>query len=127
LSTLIVFFFFFVNCVTKKFFIYRRFLHHLKKKVKNKAHVEGSIIESYLIEEIAQFCTYYFETSVQPNNTSIGRTEGDEDLAQSLFPIFNLPGRFAGQCKSRFLEDKEFTAAMNHVLINCDEIQPYIE
>jgi hypothetical protein len=29
--------------------------------------------------------------------------------------------------QSRFLEDKEFTAAMNHILINCDEIQPYIE
>ncbi|XP_072079067.1 uncharacterized protein [Arachis hypogaea] len=58
---------------------FERFLHHLKKKVKNKAHVEGSIVESYLIEEISHFY------------------------------------------------DKEFSAAMNHILINCDEIKPYIE
>ncbi|XP_052117681.1 uncharacterized protein LOC110281750 [Arachis duranensis] len=47
---------------------FERFLHHLKKKVKNKTHVEGSIVESYLIEEISYFCEYYF------NQTSIDLT-----------------------------------------------------
>lgn len=113
----------------KPFFLYGRFLHHLKKKVKNKARVEGSIIESYLIEEISQFCTYYFEPKVQPYHTSIGRKDSttEDDLVQSSFSIFNLPGRFTGGCKTRFLEDREFTAAMNHILIDCDEIQPYIK
>jgi hypothetical protein len=112
---------------TKNFFIYCRFLHHLKKKVKNNAHVEGSIIESYLIEEISQFCSYYFESKVQPYNFSTGRNGDEDDLVQSVFSIFNFPGRFVGECQSQFLEDREFTAAINHILINCDEIQPYIE
>jgi hypothetical protein len=72
---------------TKNFFIYCRFLHHLKKKVKNNAHVEGSIIESYLIEEISQFCSYYFESNVQPYNFSTGRN-GDEEV----FPDQNSGG-----------------------------------
>ena len=109
--------------------LHDRFLHHLKKKVKNKARVEGSIIESYLIEEISHFCTYYFELHVHSNRTRVGRNDdgGVGDLVQPSLSIFNLPGRFAGECKTRYLEDREFSAAMNHILINCDEIQPFIE
>ncbi|XP_016177767.1 uncharacterized protein LOC107620058 [Arachis ipaensis] len=102
---------------------FERFLHHLKKKVKNKAHVEGSIIESYLIEEISHFCEYYFsQTSIDTKQND----EGDDSLQPTL-SIFNLPGCLAGECKTRYLDDKEFSAAMNHILINCDEIKPYIE
>ncbi|XP_025649597.1 uncharacterized protein [Arachis hypogaea] len=102
---------------------FERFLHHLKKKVKNKAHVEGSIVESYLIEEISYFCEYYFnQTSIDAKQND----EGDDSIEQNL-SIFNLPGCLAGECKTRYLDDKEFSAAMNHILINCDEIKPYIE
>lgn len=45
---------------------------------------------------------------------------------QLTLSIFNLPGCLAGECKTRYLDDKEFSAAMNHILINCDEIKPYI-
>ncbi|XP_027186337.1 uncharacterized protein [Cicer arietinum] len=106
---------------------FERFLHHLKKKVKNKARVEGSIIKSYLIEDISQFCTYYFQSNKQPYNASIGRKANEDDFSQTVFSIFNLPGRFGSECKVRFFEDKELNAVVNHILINCDEIQPYIE
>jgi hypothetical protein len=36
-------------------------LFNLKKKVKNKAHVEASICEVYIVEEISTFISYYFE------------------------------------------------------------------
>ncbi|XP_072071887.1 uncharacterized protein [Arachis hypogaea] len=102
---------------------FERFLHHLKKKVKNKAHIEGSIIESYLIEEISHFCEYYFsQTSIDTKQND----EGDDSIHPTL-SIFNLPGCLAGECKTRYLDDKEFSAAMNHILINYDEIKPYIE
>jgi hypothetical protein len=41
--------------------IQSRYLFHLKKKVKNKAHVEASICEAYIVEEISTFISYYFE------------------------------------------------------------------
>jgi hypothetical protein len=33
----------------------------IKKKIKNKAHVEASIYEAYIIEKISIFISYYFE------------------------------------------------------------------
>lgn len=33
----------------------------LKRKRKNKAYLVGSIIELYLLEEMATFCSFYFD------------------------------------------------------------------
>ncbi|KAJ8773690.1 hypothetical protein K2173_006340 [Erythroxylum novogranatense] len=43
---------------------FERYLHHLKRNVKNKARVEGSICNAYLVEEASTFCGYYFEPHV---------------------------------------------------------------
>ena len=40
-------------------------MFYLKKKVTNKAQVEGSICEAYLIDEITNFASYYFGDDVQ--------------------------------------------------------------
>ena len=39
---------------------FERYMHSLKKKVKNNARVEGSIMEAYIIEEISNFNRHYF-------------------------------------------------------------------
>jgi hypothetical protein len=36
-------------------------LFNLKKKVKNKTHVEVLICEAYIVEEISAFISFYFE------------------------------------------------------------------
>lgn len=41
-----------------------RFLYHLKQKIGNKAHVEASICEAYLQEEISNFVQHYFKPHV---------------------------------------------------------------
>jgi len=41
-----------------------RFLHHLNGKIGNKAHVVPSICHAYLMEEIRNFITNYFDDSV---------------------------------------------------------------
>ncbi|XP_039126916.1 uncharacterized protein LOC120263060 [Dioscorea cayenensis subsp. rotundata] len=46
-------------------YLFERFLHHIKKKVKILACVEGSICEAYVIEEISFFCSSYFEPNVE--------------------------------------------------------------
>ncbi|KAL0355391.1 UNVERIFIED_CONTAM: hypothetical protein Sradi_3986000 [Sesamum radiatum] len=54
---------------------FERFLRGLKMKVKNKAHVEASIVEAYLVEEIGLFCSQYFEPQVLCKRNRPGRND----------------------------------------------------
>lgn len=65
---------------------FERFMNRLKKKVKNKSRVEGSICEAYLVEETSIFCSHYFEicvgsksTRVEPNDDG-GEIEANDRL-----------------------------------------------
>lgn len=40
-------------------------MRRLKKNMKNRARVEGSIVESYVMEELVNFCLLYFKPNVQ--------------------------------------------------------------
>ncbi|KAG8382892.1 hypothetical protein BUALT_Bualt05G0126500 [Buddleja alternifolia] len=51
------------------------FLNTLKRKVKNKARVEGSIVEAYLIEETSTFCSHFFAPNVETRSRTIGRND----------------------------------------------------
>ncbi|XP_052312895.1 uncharacterized protein LOC127905915 [Populus trichocarpa] len=55
---------------------FERYLFNLKKKVKNKAHVEASICEAYIVEEISTFISYYFEPHLR---TRINRVPRHDD------------------------------------------------
>jgi len=56
--------------------IQSKYLFHLKKKVKNKAHVEASICEAYIVKEISTFISYYFEPHLR---TKINRVPQHDD------------------------------------------------
>ena len=106
-----------------------RFLNKLKKTVKNKARVEGSIREAYLTQEIAYFSSHYFGPQVKSSRTRVRRNDWgvvNDDREPSL-SVFNLPGRTSGKCKERWLNDKELAAAQLHVLLNCEAVKPIIE
>ena len=96
--------------------------------VKNKSHVEGSICEAYLSLETSHFCSYYFEPHVQSIRTKVGRNDfgGQNDTSQKTLSVFTHVGRPTGICKSRYLDEKELAAVHLHVLLNCEEVQPYI-
>jgi hypothetical protein len=69
-------------------------LFNLKKKVKNKAHVEASICEAYIIEEISTFISYYFKPHLR---TMINRVpwhdDGGEVPSSGNLSIFSNPKR----------------------------------
>ena len=106
-----------------------RFLHLIKKKVNNKARVEGSICEAYIIEEISTFCSFYFESHIQTKINKVERNDvgGEVDAPEGCLSIFTHPGRAVGREKIRYLTDVELQAANIYVLLNCDEIQPFVE
>jgi len=66
-------------------------MFYLKKKVTNKAKVEDSICEAYVIDEIINFASHYFGDDVQtiwdrvPRNDDGGHKSLDGRL--SIFPI----------------------------------------
>ncbi|KAL0284231.1 UNVERIFIED_CONTAM: hypothetical protein Sangu_2838300 [Sesamum angustifolium] len=49
----------------KWIYAFERFLCELKKKVKNKTHIEASVVEAYIVEEISLLTLQYFEPDVQ--------------------------------------------------------------
>lgn len=87
---------------------FERFLRHLKKNVKNKARVEGSICNAFLVEEASTFFSYYFEQHVQTRYKKVPRNDsgvGGESLLENI-SIFSHPGRAQGSAKVRYLDDR---------------------
>ena len=98
--------------------------------MKNPAHPEGSICKAYVREEIALFCALYFEPEVQTRLTRPPRNDDGGDVdPRGRLSIFRHPGRPLGPTKNnaRYLAQDEYDAACIYVLMNCDEIVPYIE
>ncbi|KAL0394601.1 UNVERIFIED_CONTAM: hypothetical protein Slati_4426300 [Sesamum latifolium] len=107
---------------------FERFLRGLKIKVKNKAHVEASIIEAYLVEEIGLFTSQYFEPQVLCKQK---RPVRNDDLAMNdthiQKSIFNFPGRASGASKKRWLNGSELYIIETYILTNCEVVMPCYE
>ncbi|KAL0312956.1 UNVERIFIED_CONTAM: hypothetical protein Sradi_5694900, partial [Sesamum radiatum] len=84
---------------------FERFFNTLKRKVKNKERVEGSIVDSYLIEETSMFCCHFFAPYVETRLKDIGRNDNvnQEQHNSGLF-VFNVLGRlFSSKIPFRIL------------------------
>ncbi|XP_050229103.1 uncharacterized protein LOC126678245 [Mercurialis annua] len=109
---------------------FERYLRKLKKKVRNKGRVEGSISNGYLNEETAKFAAYYFSEGdpmipERPQRNEVCDIEVDNDVDR--LSIFKPQGQSVGACRKRYLEDAEIVAARTYVLLNCSEIKNYRE
>ena len=117
-----------IICYDKLLSISTRFLYHLKKKVKNKARVEASICNAYIVEEVTIFASCYFEPHVLCKRRRAGRNdEGSIDHNCKAFSIFNYLDRSSGACQFRYLTGKEFHATHIYILLNCLEVKPYFK
>lgn len=105
---------------------FERYMGHLKKKVKNKAKVEGSIVEQYINEEISTFGSYYFEPHIKIKKRLGARHyDGDDQCTHSsreIPEIFSQRGRCSGKAKEFWLQDKDYHIAHTYILLNCEEI-----
>ncbi|XP_043814764.1 uncharacterized protein LOC122724332 [Manihot esculenta] len=109
---------------------FERYLRRLKNNVRNKARVEGSICNAYLVEEATSFCAHYFESYVQTRHRKVPRnvdiSESTENYEGNL-SIFMQSGRPIGKGTTRYLMEDEYKAAQVYILLNCPEVKPYIE
>ena len=101
-------------------FIYAGTCSILKAKVKNKAHVEASICEAYIVKENSTFISYYFESHLR---TRINRVpwydDGGEVPSSENLLIFSSPRRPTPKnvVRRRYLSEIEFRQAHNYVLL----------
>ena len=107
-----------------------RALGRLKRTVKNKARVEGSIASAYLVREATIFCSHYFEghamtkRRVVPRNDDKGAQPGVH--MDHVPSIFKIHGRSQGREKAHTLTIAERDVAHSYVMMNCVEMRPYI-
>ena len=95
--------------------------------MKNKARVEGSIVEAYIIEEILNFSHHYFNPNVHTKLTQIGRNDDGGGGSEPTVLIFAYPAHEFGYERHLTLTDAEFHQAHLYVLLNYSEVDPYIE
>ena len=97
----------------------------------NKAKVEGSICNAYLVEKATSFCSYYFEDHVSTRHTqgpcnNDNRIESDEgEEHEGNLSIFKYHGQSFEKAQSRFLSEEEYKAARSYILLNCSEVEPF--
>lgn len=83
-----------------------------EEKGKKIEHIEGSIYEDYIIEEISNFCSFYFELHIQTKLNRVPRNDdgGDVDRKECL-SVFIYPGRPLGEPREhRILTKNEYDA-----------------
>jgi hypothetical protein len=105
-------------------------LFNLKKKVKNKAHVEASICETYIVEEISTFILYYFKPHLRMRINRVPRhDDGGEVSSSGNLSIFSNPGWPTPKnvVRGRYLSEIKFIQAHNYVIFNCDELRSFIQ
>lgn len=105
-----------------------RFMGVSKRAVTNKARVEGSICTDYVHREIANLLAHYFSSFNLVPTTSLSNNSCSESVViHPTLSILHNSGRPGGKSGKHYLTDEEWKSAHVHVLINCDEIKPYLE
>ena len=91
--------------------------------------MKGSICEAYITKETSTFCLHYFGPDVQSRIRRGPQNDYGVDLSpdHSTFSILNYSGWPSGVYKDRLLDDREINYATLYVLLNGDEVHPYIK
>ncbi|KAH0660953.1 hypothetical protein KY289_029701 [Solanum tuberosum] len=107
-----------------------RKLHGVKYDIKNKNRVEGCIRNACLVKESSTLCTHYFKSDILTRYRKVPRNTDDGGVGEDhpeMLSIFKHVGRGFGKKKIRRLDDREYHAARTYILLNCDEVKPYIK
>lgn len=106
---------------------FERKIQQLKKKVRNKARVEGCIVEAELVEEATNQLSLYFRPNARSIRNKAPRYDDGAYAFQSScnLEIFQHPGRCTSPRGTRLLSAKEYEAAFLYVLTNIAEMDEH--
>jgi hypothetical protein len=94
--------------------------------VRNKARVEGCIMETFVCKEITNFSSMYFSRA---NNVNAPTTRYHvvRDVPLSELSIFQWKGTGVGATSAHYVTDKEWNYSILYVYTNMVEVEPYFE
>ncbi|XP_018458452.1 uncharacterized protein LOC108829286 [Raphanus sativus] len=109
-------------------YLFERYMHHLKKKIKNLSKVEGSIIAQVINEETSNFAENYFPLEVHTKNRRPARHDdrGEKSTYHVTVPsMFSEIGRLSGKPTKRRLTEIEHAHLQTYLLTNCEDVLQY--
>ncbi|KAL4580035.1 hypothetical protein LXL04_016209 [Taraxacum kok-saghyz] len=111
---------------------YERKLGIIKRRIRNKSRVEGSIVNEHLVHELSTYCSLYFSPTIEtPHNREPRNFALQHDNSSSGEPtlsVFSFPSRrlYEKVGRQRGLSPGELHKAHTYILPNCAEVSPYI-
>jgi hypothetical protein len=94
--------------------------------VKNKARVEASIAEGYLVEEISHLTSLYLPHLIPSSCNRPHRYAQGGPQSQSTLSLFQVRGWKFGRGVPRTLTSDEYKAAIIYIYINLSEMDEYV-
>ena len=106
-----------------------RCIQKLRKKVRNRARVEASIVEACLIEEATNHLSLYFKSNAPSIKNKIPRYDDGASTFQCPcdLEIFKCPGRCISPRCTRELSKEEYKAAFLYILTNIPEMDDFFK
>jgi hypothetical protein len=103
-----------------------RELKKLRYTIRNKARVEGCIVEAFTCKEIINFSSMYF---TRANNVNAPTTwyHVVRDVPLSELSIFQWKGKYVGAPSAHYVTNKEWNYSMLYMYMNIEEVKPYFE
>ncbi|XP_016748050.1 uncharacterized protein [Gossypium hirsutum] len=101
-------------------YLIERYLMGLKASVRNRAYLEGSIAEGYIVSECLTFCSRYFSDV----ETIFSRPSRNDGNIQKRY-IFSSEGRPIGTKNTKILDIWSLAQANRYVLLHSDKLSPY--
>ncbi|CAI9284879.1 unnamed protein product [Lactuca saligna] len=111
---------------------YKRKLDIIKRRINNKARFEGSIVNEHLVNELATYCSLYFDPTIETHHNREARNFAPQShkfsSGRAPLSIFVVPSRrlYEKSGKRKPLSDKFLHTAHIYILLNCKEVNPYI-
>ena len=99
-----------------------RCLKILRKKCRNKAKIEASVVEAFRVEEVSNFTTAYYTENLPSVNPP---PRYNDDWSSSTRSLFKGQLGRGSTATPKMLQQHEFRTIMLYVLLNLDEVVPY--
>ena len=111
-------------------YVFERAMHYLRLKVRNKARVEGSIVEACIVQEITNCVSLYFSDHVRTIWKKNPRYNNGGTRVQNdgcTLDVFEHVGNLHGRPIARELSRDELNAARLYILTNCSAVDRFRE
>jgi hypothetical protein len=107
-------------------FCVEREFKHIRLKCGNKAKIEASIAEAYILEEVSDFTTTYYSDDVPTLHNKLSRYNTSNPENEPDLLLFKGQGGVAGGYKSCTIKYDEWQYIMFYVLDNMEEVDPFM-